>query len=298
MTLPVEKHYVVIINPSAGGGRAIKLLPEVERQLDARRMIFRVEKTRSMEHGVDLALDAIEGREIPVVMSGDGLVGAVGGAMAGVDCPLGVIPAGRGNDLARGLGIPDDPAAAVACLDAGFERLIDVGEANGERYLGVASVGFDSEANRRANDAKLFKGQLVYFYAALRTLLTWKPERFALIENGKQSRYTGYTIAVANNGYYGGGMNVAPHAELSDGRLDVIVVGDTPKFRFLMNLPKVFKGTHVNIEEVDEWQTTSIEIRASQPLVVYADGDPLTELPATVRVLPSALSVIVPGNGS
>jgi len=297
MTLPVEKHYVVIINPSAGGGRAIKLLPEVERQLDARRMIFRVEKTRSMEHGIDLALDAIEGREIPVVMSGDGLIGAVGGAMAGVDWPLGIIPAGRGNDLARGMGIPSDPAEAVATLDAGHERLIDVGEANGTRFLGIASVGFDSEANRRANEAKLFKGTLVYAYAALRTLVSWKPERFALVEGGKQSRYTGYTVAVANNGYYGGGMNVAPHAELSDGKLDVVVIGDAPKLRFLLDLPKVFKGTHINNEEVDEWQTTSIEIRASKPLVVYADGDPLTELPATVRVLPSALSIIVPGNG-
>lgn len=298
MTLPLEKQYALIINPSAGGGRALKMLPEVERQLDARHMIFRVEKTRSVEHGIDLALDAIEGREIPVVMSGDGLVGAVGGAMAGADWPLGLIPAGRGNDLARGLGIPTDPAEAVNCLDQGFQRQIDVGEANGERFLGIASVGFDSEANRRANEAKVFTGTLVYAYAALRTLLTWKPERFALVEGGVQSRYTGYTIAVANNGYYGGGMNVAPDAELSDGRLDVVVIGDAPKLRFLMDLPKVFRGTHVKNEEIEAWQTSAIEIRASKPLVVYADGDPLTKLPATVRVLPSALSMIVPGDGS
>ncbi len=298
MTLPVEKHYALIINPSAGGGRSLKLLPEVERQLDARRMIFRVERTRSVEHGIDLALDAIEGHEIPVVMSGDGLVGAIGGAMAGVDWPLGLIPAGRGNDLARGLGIPTDAGEAVSCLDHGHERLIDVGEANGERFLGIASVGFDSEANRRANEAKVLKGTLVYAYSALRTLLTWKPERFALVEGGIQSRYTGYTIAVANNGYYGGGMNLAPDAELSDGSLDVVVIGDAPKYRFLLDLPKVFKGTHVKNGEVEYWQTSSIEIRASKPLVVYADGDPLTELPATVRVLPSALSMIVPGDRS
>ena len=102
---------------------------------------------------------------------------------------------------------------------------------------------------------------------------------------------------MANNGYYGGGMNLAPDAELSDGRLDVVVVGDAPKLRFLLDLPKVFKGTHVKNEEVEYWQTSSIEIRASKPLVVYADGDPLTKLPATVRVLPSALPVIVPEGG-
>lgn len=297
MSLPVEKQYALIINPSAGGGRALKLLPEVERQLDARHMIFRVEKTRSVEHGIDLALDAVDAREIPVVMSGDGLVGAVGGAMAGADCPLGLIPAGRGNDLARGLGIPTDPAEAVNCLDHGFERLIDVGEANGERFLGIASVGFDSEANRIANESEVLKGTLVYAYAALRTLVRWKPERFALVEGGVQSRYTGYTVAVANNRFYGGGMCLAPDAKLSDGRLDIIVIGDASKIRFLLDLPKVFKGTHVDNEEVDTWQTSSIEIRASKPLVVYADGDPLTTLPATFRVLPSALPVIVPEAG-
>ena len=261
-------------------------------------MIFRVEKTRSIEHGIDLALDAIEGREIPVVMSGDGLIGAVGGAMAGVDWPLGVIPAGRGNDLARGLGIPTDPAEAVDCLDDGFERLIDVGEANGKRFLGIASVGFDSEANRRRQRSEALQGNPGLRlrrpadpgHAGSPSVSPWSKAAI-------QSRYTGYTVAVANNGYYGGGMNVAPDAELSDGKLDVVVIGDAPKLRFLLDLPKVFKGTHVEQRRSREWQTTSIEIRASKPLVVYADGDPLTELPATVRVLPSALSIIVPGNG-
>ncbi|MGK2955702.1 MAG: diacylglycerol/lipid kinase family protein [Solirubrobacterales bacterium] len=295
MTLPIEKNYALIVNPSAGGGRALRMLPDVEKQFDERRMVFRVERTRSTGHGIDLAMDAIEANEVPVVMSGDGLIGAVGGAMAGVDAALGIIPAGRGNDLARGLGIPTDAAGAVSCIDHGFEKAIDVGEANGARFLGIASVGFDSEANRIANDAKVLKGTLVYAYAALRALVGWKPERFALIEGGVQTRYTGYTVAVGNNKYYGGGMKVAPDADLTDGKLDVVVIGDAPKLRFLMDLPKVFRGTHVKNEEVESWQATSLEIRASRPLTVYADGDPLTELPAKVRVLPSALYMIVPG---
>ena len=291
-----ERNYALIINPSAGGGRALRLLPEVERELDARRMVFRVERTRSTGHGIDIALDALEAREIPVVMSGDGLLGAVGGAMAGSNSPLGLIPAGRGNDLARGLGIPTDPAAAVQCLDEGFVRSIDVGEANGKRFLGIASVGFDSDANRIANDARFLKGTMVYAYAAIRAVLDWKPARFALVENGIQSRYTGYTVAVANNAFYGGGMKVAPNADLSDGRLDVVVISDAGKFSFLMNLPKVFKGTHVDNEEVVQtWKTNGVEIKASRPFMMYADGDPLTELPAKVRALPSALQMIVPG---
>ncbi|MCB0831782.1 MAG: diacylglycerol kinase family lipid kinase [Solirubrobacterales bacterium] len=293
--LTEERAYTLILNPSSGGGRSKQVLPEVERRLDALRIPFRVERTRSLEHGVDLAFEAVDSREIPVVVSGDGLIGAVGGALAGVDSPVGLIPAGRGNDLARGLGIPTDPAAAVDCLAAGFTRSIDVGDANGERFLGIASVGFDSDANRIANQAKLLKGQPVYAYAALRALLRWKPARFTLIESGVQSRITGYTVIVANNGFYGGGMNVAPTAEIDDGKLDLVTIGEVGKFRFLLNMPKVFKGTHVNeAETVSTHRVTSIEVRASRPFTVYADGDPLTELPATIRVIPSALRMIVP----
>jgi YegS/Rv2252/BmrU family lipid kinase len=297
--MAAERAFTLIMNPSSGGGRSKQLLPAVERQMDILRLPFRVERTRSLEHGVDLAFEAVDAREIPVVMSGDGLIGAVGGALAGVDTPVGLIPAGRGNDLARGLGIPTDPAEAVACLAVGHTRSIDVGDANGKRFLGIASVGFDSDANRIANDAKLLKGQPVYFYAALKALLLWKPARFTLVENGIQSRLTGYTVAVANNGFYGGGMNVAPDAVVDDGQLDVVTIGEVGKFRFLMNLPKVFKGKHVeDVDVVGNHRATSIEIRASRPFTVYADGDPLTDLPATIRVIPSALSLIVPEPGA
>jgi len=298
MSFETERNYALIVNPSAGGGRALKVLAEAERELDARRMVFRVERTRSPEHGIDIALGALDAREIPVVMSGDGLLGAVGGAMAGSNSPLGLIPAGRGNDLARALGIPTDPAEAVRCLDEGNVRSIDVGEANGRRFLGIASFGFDSDANRIANEAKLFKGTMVYAYAALRALAGWKPARFSLVEHGVQKRFSGYTVAIANNAYYGGGMKVAPDADLSDGKLDVVVISEIGKLRFLMNLPKVFKGTHVDDDVVETWKTSSIEVKASRPFTIYADGDPLTELPARLRVLPSALEMIVPGDGS
>lgn len=288
-----ERTYALIVNPNSGGGVAGRLLPEVERAFDDLRMVFRVERTRSREHAIELALDAAESGETPVVMSGDGIVGAVGGALAGGDVALGVVPAGRGNDFARGMGIPDDAIGAAATIEAGVTRQVDVGEANGERFLGIASVGFDSEANRIANESRL-TGRLVYAWAGIRALAGWKPERFALVEGGVQSRITGYTVAVANNGYYGAGMHMAPDADPCDGLLDVVTIGDVGRLRFMLNMPKVFRGSHIDGETVRTWRTTSIEIRAGRDLTVYADGDPLTRLPARVRILPSALSVIVP----
>lgn len=284
----------LLVNPASAHGRTLKLLPRVEQALDERRIPFRVARTASLEDGVERALAAADLGEVPVVMSGDGLVGAIGGALAGGDTPLGVIPGGRGNDLARVLGIPEDPESAVEVLVAGHTRRIDVGEANGKRFLCIASIGFDSEANRLANETEFLRGSLVYAYAALRTLLGWKPVRFTLQAGQERHRLTGYSISVANSRAFGGGMFVAPDAELDDGEFDVISVGAVSKLRFVSNLPKVFKGTHVEEDEVRVFRAPRLELNASRPLPVYADGEHLTDLPVSLRVLPRALDVLVP----
>jgi YegS/Rv2252/BmrU family lipid kinase len=284
----------LLVNPHSGHGRALKLLPSVEAALDARRVEFRVQRTRGLEHGVEQALRAIEVGEVPVVMSGDGLVGAVGGAMAGAETPMGILPGGRGNDLARVLGIPTEPEAAVEALLSGQTRLIDVGEANGKRFLCIASAGFDSEANRIANETTLLRGNLVYAYAALRALVRWKPARFTIRVDDERTRFTGYTVAVANSRAYGGGMFVAPDAELDDGQFDVVTIGEVGKLRFLGNLPKVFKGTHVEQDEVHVFRAPHLELSASKPFGLYADGEHITDLPASLRVLPRALRVLAP----
>jgi diacylglycerol kinase family enzyme len=215
---------VLLVNPSSGGGRALKLLPRVEAVLDARRVPFRVVRTKSLEHGVAKALGAIEDGELPVVVSGDGMIGAIGGAMVGGETPLGIVPVGRGNDLARVLGIPTEPEAAIEIVLGGHTRTIDVGEANGHRFLGIASLGFDSDANRIANESRL-GGNLVYAYAALRGLVAWKPARFTIAIGDQRTRLEGYSVIVANNSAYGGGMYVAPDADLEDGEFDVVTIG-------------------------------------------------------------------------
>jgi len=284
----------LLVNPASAHGRALKLLPQLERELDARRVSFRVERTRGLEDGVARALRAAEGGEIPVVVSGDGLVGAIGGALAGSDTPLGIVPGGRGNDLARVLGIPAEPQAAAATLAGGETRRIDVGEVNGKRFLGVVSVGLDSVANELANETKWLRGNLVYLYSGVRTLLGWKPVRFTLRVGEERERFTGHSVSVANSRAFGGGMFIAPDAELDDGEFDVVTVSEIGKLRSLTILPKVFKGTHVEEDEVRVFRASRLELSASRPLPVFADGEHLTDLPASLRVLPRALSVIVP----
>ena len=248
--------------------------------------------TESVEHGRSEALVAAEAGEVTVVMSGDGLIGQVGGALAGTGGAIAIIPGGRGNDLARVLGIPTELAAAVELLATGVPREIDVGEVNGGRFLGIASCGFDSDANRIANEARLVKGNLVYAYAALRALIAWKPARFELALSGERREFTGYSVAAANSKAFGGGMFLAPDAQLDDGLLDVVTIADVSKLRYLRGMPKVFKATHLEDENVSVHRAAEVTIDADRPFAVYADGDHLADLPATIRVLPRALRVI------
>ena len=222
-------------------------------------MQYRIVRTESLEHGVSQARDAAGNGEVPVVMSGDGLVGQVGGALAGTGTPMGILPGGRGNDLARVLNIPSEPASAAAVLADGHERQIDVGEANERRFLCVASCGFDSDANRIANEARLVRGNLVYAYAAIRALIAWRPAKFTVVLDQREPiEFEGYSVAVGNSRAFGGGMFVAPHAELDDGKLDVITVSDVSKLRYARGLPKAFKGTHIENDEVSEDRAATV----------------------------------------
>jgi YegS/Rv2252/BmrU family lipid kinase len=284
----------LLVNPHSAGGKTMKLLPEVERELRRRQVQYRMVRTESLEHGVDEGRRAADDGEIPVVMSGDGLVGQVGGALAGTGTPMGILPGGRGNDLGRVLRIPSEPASAVAVLADGHEREIDVGVVNDRRFLCIASLGFDSEANRVANEARFIKGNLVYAYAALRTLAAWKPHTFTVTVDGERTECFGYSVAVANSRAYGGGMFVAPNAELDDGLLDVVLTAHSGKLQFLKSLPQVFKGTQIDNDEITLLRGAEVEVTADEDFAIYADGEHLTDLPAKLRLLPRALKVIAP----
>jgi YegS/Rv2252/BmrU family lipid kinase len=286
----------LLVNPSAGGGRALRLLGSVERELARLELAVTVERTASLEHGRRLAVAAADRGDTVVTLSGDGLLGAVAGALAGrEDAVIGVLPGGRGNDFARSCGIPADPVAACAVIAGGTARPIDLGELDGRTFIGIATVGYDSDANRIANAASPRLGRLVYAYAGVRALAGWQPPDFTVtVDGGEPRRLTAWTVAAANTKAYGGGMFLAPDAEPDDGALDVVIYAPPSKRTFLRCLPSVFRGTHVALSFVDVLRGSEIRIEADRPFTVYADGDPLGELPATIRTLPGAVRVLLP----
>lgn len=291
----MSRPIALICNPSSGGGRALKRLPAVEARLRELGVRFHTERTESLEHGADIARRAVAAGEVAVALSGDGLVGALAGALAGVDgAVLGVVPGGRGNDFCRSAGIPLDPVAACEVIATGVPRPVDVGQVDGRTFIGIASLGFDSEANRIANEAPSRLGNLVYVYGALRSLLAWTPARFTVEVDGAARTFAGWSVAAANSSAYGGGMYLAPGASLRDGMLDVVTISETSKLHFAATLPKVFRGRHVEDPCVDVVRGREVRVSADRPFTVYADGDPIGELPVTIRALPGALTVLLP----
>jgi YegS/Rv2252/BmrU family lipid kinase len=285
----------LIVNPSAGGGRAGRALPQVSAALDALGLEYRAELTRDLEHARELTRAAMQAGATAVAFGGDGLIGAVAGMVSEHGGLMGVLPGGRGNDFARMLGIPLKPGPACAVLRDGREAPLDLGLAGNKPFIGIASCGFDSDANRIANETRVIRGKLVYAYGMLRALASWKPASFTLeLDGGEPRTFSGYSVVMANSSYYGGGMMIAPSASLSDCRLDIVLIHDFPRRRYLLLAPTVFNGAHVRQPHVEVLKAKSARISASRPFVVYADGDPIADLPATVTLKPGAVRVLVP----
>ena len=213
---------------------------------------------------------------------------------------LGIVPAGRGNDFARMLGLPSDPEAQADVLLAGRERTVDL-ISYGDRVLaGSVYAGVDARAAEIVDRARFVPKFAQYPLAAVRSLATYTPARYHLTIDGTAHEIEGATVVVANSGYYGSGMKIAPAAVLDDGLLDVIVIEASSRLRLVRALPTVYDGGHVDRDEVHVFTGRSITLAADsrRPVPVGGDGEGLgvlpatSSVPATVAVLPGALNVI------
>jgi diacylglycerol kinase (ATP) len=234
------------------------------------------------------------------------MAGALAGAAAQLGCTYGIIPTGRGNDLARVLGIPFDPAAAAALLAARTTRQVDlIGVSAPDQpevvVAGSVYVGVPSVAGEIANQARWLKGPMVYPVAALRAVAGWRPARFEITGDGGRHDFAGYAVVVANSRYFGAGMMVAPPARVDDGILDLVLMRHGPKLAFVRALSKIKDGSHVSLAEVSLERDAEVTLTVDRTLPVAADGETLAfaaPLPAgtplRIRVLPGALTVIAP----
>lgn len=253
----------------------------------------------ALREAVDAEIAA--GAQALVVVGGDGMVHLGVNAVAHTGIPLGIIPAGTGNDAARGLGLdPQDPGAAVErflklCQQP--PRAVDLGrvELAGEApvwFMGALSAGFDALVNERANGWTWPRGPMRYNLAILRELLFLRPLHYSLRVDGSPRRTPAILISVSNGTSIGGGMRITPDAKYDDGRLDLFVVSPVSRLTFLRIYPLVFSGRHTRHPAITIEQVREVQIDVPG-VVGYADGERIGALPATVRVDPAALRVWV-----
>lgn len=286
------RHVLLVVNPSASGGRARGMVPGVVDILRSHDWDVQTHLTESAEHAVEIAAGA-DPEDLVAALGGDGLVARVAEGALRSGALVAPLPAGRGSDFIRALGGTRDLEVAASGLPFATERRVDVGMAGGTPFLGVATVGYDSTANDHANNAPgWMPGGLVYAYGGARALLETRSGPITMTVDGATRTFEGWSVAIGNSGRYGAGMRVNPEASMSDGALDVTTVEGLPRWRYPALLPRLFRGTHVDGVDVRAARGAVIEIAAPSGATVYADGDVVGRTPMTFTVRPQALRVL------
>jgi diacylglycerol kinase (ATP) len=285
-----------LVNPASGRGTGKAHLDRI-RVLASRHGAGLVVSRKVEDLAKQARRAAEDGVERLLVAGGDGTMHHAAQGLAGTDCAMGVIPLGSGNDLAGTLGIPPDLEVAVERALRGEIQRIDLARV-GETYcIGYAGVGFDSEVTRFANEMKVLRGPLIYFYAVIHTLITFQPPRMKVVwDEGVFQGRVMFTV-VNNLPRFGGGMRIAPEAKIDDGLLDLVIVSEMPKRLLLSLFPKVYNGGHVGHPSCTIVRTRRAEITLiDRPMTMYGGGEPLRPVEAgeavSVEVVPGALAVV------
>lgn len=317
-----DRRFVVIANPHAGRGQAEVVLRQVVAALQEAGAQAGGELTTSIGHAADLAGAAAADGVVAVAVGGDGLVRAVAAGASRHRGTVGLVPAGRGNDFARTVGIAkDDLPGSIRTLLEAESRPTDCiavtgaaprlpgasnrnppthapGAADDETVtdvaLGNVYAGFDSLSNVTANALRFNLGEFSYTYAALRVALTMPVLDLAVTVDGERHAYRGSGVAIGNSRFYGGNVPFAPDADVHDGLLDVVMFAQTGARSRVATLWSMRSGTHLGREGVRVVRGREVRIEITPTLEAYSDGDPIAHTPLTARVMPGAIGLLRP----
>jgi YegS/Rv2252/BmrU family lipid kinase len=296
--------YTLLVNPVCGGGKGAAVAETVARILRDAGHDVTVTPTAGVPEAHGLVDDAVARGDVIAAVGGDGTISSVAGRVAARGGTLGIVPAGRGNDFARMLGLPTAPAAAAGVLLSGSTKAVDLLQVTipgGEPRViaGSAYSGLDARAGEIVGSVRWMPVRLQYPYSALHAMATYRPARFRVAVDGDAAEYTGSQVVVANSAYYGNGMKIAPSAVVDDGLLDVVIIEAESRRTLMRSLPKVYEGAHVNLPCVHVLRGQRVELTASPQVSMGGDGEAVGRLPglgqppAVVEVLPEALTVVL-----
>ena len=286
------RRVALVVNPTAGRGLGARIAPIVRERLAAAGLTVDVFATSCAEDVGRISAEVVaSGADAVALIGGDGTIHLGAQVLAKSGMPFGVIPAGTGNDFARGIGVPlKDPAAAADLIVAGKTRTIDLAVAKDEYITTVVAGGFDSLVNRRANAMSWPKGNSRYTVATLAELRTFKPLEYVVTIDGEVIETKAMLVAVGTGPTYGGGLQICAGAEIDDGLLDVTIIQPVSRLTLLQMFPKLSKGTHVGHPMLRTFRGRSVRLE-SPGITAYGDGEVLGPLPVDITIAPGALTV-------
>lgn len=282
----------LVVNPTSGRGLGARIAPVVRERLTAAGLTVDVHATTCAEDVGRISAEVVaSGADAVALIGGDGTIHLGAQVLAKSGMPFGVIPAGTGNDFARGIGVPlKDPAAAADLIVAGKTRTVDLAVAMDKFITTVVAGGFDSLVNKRANAMRWPKGNSRYTVATLAELRTFSPLEYVVTVDDEVIETKAMLVAVGTGPTYGGGLQICAGAEIDDGLLDITIIEPVSRLTLLQLFPKLSKGTHVGHPRVRALRGRSVRIE-SPGITAYADGEVLGALPVDVTIAPGALTV-------
>jgi diacylglycerol kinase (ATP) len=297
----VSRQIRLVVNPAAGKGRALELLPQISGTLRDAGADLHVLLSRDFAEAQSMTRHAIQdGADVLAVMGGDGMTHLGLNTVAAAHLSgnnrttLGLIPAGTGNDLCRGIGLdPHNAAAAAAVIATGHSRFIDLARV-GETYVGaVLATGFDALVNRRANQLPWPRGSTRYAVATMAELRVFSPLRYRLSLDGEVRELQAMLVAIGNTSSYGGGMLICPKADPYDGLLDVTIIHPVGRLKLLRLFPEMYSGRFVRDPCVEQLRVREVTVEGPG-LVAFGDGEMIAAAPLTVCCVPRVLPVFTP----
>ncbi len=288
----MARKVALVVNPTSGRGLGARVAPVVRAELEAGGLTVEEYTTTCAEDVGRISAEVIaSGADAVALVGGDGTIHLGAQVLAKSGLPFGVIPAGTGNDFARGIGVPlKNPKAAAALIVGGRTRSVDLGTAKDEYITTVVAGGFDSLVNKRANAMTWPKGNARYTLATLAELRTFEPISYVVTVDGEVIETDAMLVAVGTGPTYGGGLQICAGAEIDDGLLDVTIIKPVSRLTLLQMFPKLAKGSHVGHPKLHTLRGRSVRLEAAG-VTAYADGEILGPLPVDIGIAPGALTV-------
>lgn len=294
--------YCFIVNRASSSGRGLKIWNQIENILQQKNIRYDVLFTQQPNHATDLVKEIVRKKKAKAIIAvgGDGTVHEVINGLVGSTIPLGIIPAGSGNDFCRGLGIPLKYDKALKRILKDKRKVIDVGRINDKFFATVVGIGFDGQVAKETNKSQNKKilnlagiGNISYIINVLKVLLYYKPTSVDLKIDSKQTKHQNvWLVAIANSPYYAGGMMICPNARNNDQLFDICIVQGISRWELLRIFPAVFKGKHIYHPNITTLKGKELEILSSPPMTAHADGEIIGKTPFKIMIFPLSLFIL------